>query len=80
MDVTDIYAARAAVKLAAADAPRGIGTPAVYASFADLVDQIEDACGRGDTAAALEVGMLATVGEPGSRSDHYRSFDQDVWG
>lgn len=28
----------------------------------------------------VQVGMLAKVREPGSRSDHYRIFDQDVWG
>jgi len=28
----------------------------------------------------VQVGMLTKVREPGSRSDHYRIFDQDVWG
>lgn len=28
----------------------------------------------------LQVGLLAKEREPGSRSDHYRIFDDDVWG
>lgn len=28
----------------------------------------------------VQVGMLAKEREPGARSDHYRIFDQDVWG
>jgi hypothetical protein len=28
----------------------------------------------------LQVGLLAKEREPGSRSDHYRIFDEDVWG
>jgi DNA-binding transcriptional regulator GbsR (MarR family) len=28
----------------------------------------------------VQVGMLAKEREPGSRSDHYRIFDRDVWG
>jgi DNA-binding GntR family transcriptional regulator len=57
-DVVDIYAARVAVELAAADALTGHRDPAVYASLADLVDQIERAFERGDTAAALDGDRL----------------------
>lgn len=28
----------------------------------------------------VQVGMLAKEREPGSRSDHYRIFDNDIWG
>lgn len=28
----------------------------------------------------LQVGLLTKEREPGSRSDHYRVFDEDVWG
>jgi hypothetical protein len=28
----------------------------------------------------VQVGLLAREREPGSRSDHYRIFDEDVWG
>lgn len=28
----------------------------------------------------VQVGMLAKEREPGSRSDHYRIFDSDIWG
>jgi hypothetical protein len=28
----------------------------------------------------LQVGLLAKERQPGSRSDHYRIFDEDVWG
>jgi hypothetical protein len=28
----------------------------------------------------VQVGLLAREREPGSRSDHYRIFDDDVWG
>jgi DNA-binding GntR family transcriptional regulator len=57
-DVADIYAARAAVELAAADALTGHRDPAVYANLADLVEQIERAFGRGDTAAVLDGDRL----------------------
>lgn len=68
-DAADIYAARAAVELAAVDALTGHRDPAVYANLADLVEQIERAFGRGDTAAVLDGDRLfhatlvaATVG------------------
>jgi len=53
-DVADIYAARTAVELAAADALTGHRDPAVYAALAELVDQIERAFGRGDSTAVLD--------------------------
>jgi len=57
-DVADIYAARAAVELAAADALTRHRDPAVYARLADLVDQIERAFGHGDTAGVLDGDRL----------------------
>ncbi|ADD45255.1 GntR family transcriptional regulator [Stackebrandtia nassauensis] len=57
-DVTDIYAARAAVELAAVDALSEHRDPAIYAKLADLVDQIEGAFDDGDTTAALEGDRL----------------------
>jgi DNA-binding GntR family transcriptional regulator len=69
-DVADIYASRVAVELAAADALTGHRDPAVYASLADLVDQIERAFERGDTAAALDgdrlfhATLVAATGSP----------------
>jgi DNA-binding GntR family transcriptional regulator len=75
-DVADIYAARAAVELAAADALTAHRDPAVYASLADLVDQIERAFERGDTAAALDgdrlfhATLVAATGSPRLRRFH----------
>lgn len=69
-DVADIYAARAAVELAAADALTAHRDPAVYANLADLVDQIERAFDRGDTAAVLDgdrlfhTTLVAATGSP----------------
>ena len=69
-DVADIYAARAAVELAAADALTGHRDPAVYASLADLVEQIERAFDRGDIAAVLDgdrlfhATLVAATGSP----------------
>lgn len=69
-DVADIYAARAAVELAAADALTARRDPAVYASLAGLVDQIERAFGRGDIAAVLDgdrlfhATLVAAAGSP----------------
>lgn len=57
-DVVDIFAARAAVELAAADALTRHRDAAVYASLADLVDRIERAFADGDTAAALDGDRL----------------------
>jgi DNA-binding GntR family transcriptional regulator len=69
-DVADIYAARAAVELAAADALTGHRDPEVYTSLADLVEQIERAFGRGDAAAVLDgdrlfhATLVAATGSP----------------
>jgi DNA-binding GntR family transcriptional regulator len=57
-DVADIYAARTAVELSAADSLTSHRDPAVYASLAELVDRIERAFGRGDTAAVLDGDRL----------------------
>jgi DNA-binding GntR family transcriptional regulator len=69
-DVADIYAARAAVELASADALTGHRDPAVYTTLADLVEQIERAFDSGDTAAVLEgdrlfhATLVAATGSP----------------
>lgn len=57
-DVDDIYAARAALELAGAEALMSHRDPAVYRKLADLADQIERAFGHGDTAAVLEGDRL----------------------
>jgi DNA-binding GntR family transcriptional regulator len=57
-DAADIYAARAAVELAAVDALTEHRDPAVYGNLADLVEQIERAFGRGDVAAVLDGDRL----------------------
>lgn len=81
-DVADIYAARAAVELAAVDALTGHRDPAVYASLADLVEQIERAFGRGDTAAVLggdrlfHATLVAATGSPRLRRFH-RQLQQE---
>ncbi|WP_326943188.1 MULTISPECIES: GntR family transcriptional regulator [unclassified Amycolatopsis] len=75
-DITDIYAARAAVELAAADALTGHRDPEIYQTLADLVDQIERAFDRGDTAAALDgdrlfhATLVAATGSPRLRRIH----------
>jgi DNA-binding GntR family transcriptional regulator len=69
-DAADLYAGRAAVELAAVDALTGYRDPAVYANLADLVEQIERAFGRGDTAAVLDgdrlfhATLVAATGSP----------------
>src|SRR5215468_4646773 len=57
-DAADIYAARAALELAAVDALTGHRDPAVYQNLADLVGEIEHAFDRGDTAAVLDGDRL----------------------
>ena len=57
-DVADIYAARAAVELAAADALTAHRDPVIYENLADLVDRIEHAFESGDTDAALDGDRL----------------------
>ncbi|WP_163508124.1 GntR family transcriptional regulator [Fodinicola acaciae] len=75
-DVADIYAARAAVELAAVDALTEHRDPAIYASLADLVDQIERAFDDGDTKAVLDADRLfhatlvAATGSPRLRRFH----------
>jgi DNA-binding GntR family transcriptional regulator len=81
-DVADIYAARAALELAAVDALTGHRDPAVYVNLADLVEQIEHAFGRGDTAAVLDgdrlfhATLVAATGSPRLRR-FYRQLQQE---
>jgi DNA-binding GntR family transcriptional regulator len=69
-DVADIYAARAAVELAAADALTSRRDPAVYASLAGVAEQIEHAFKRGDASAVLDgdrlfhATLVAATGSP----------------
>jgi DNA-binding GntR family transcriptional regulator len=69
-DAADIYAARAAVELAAVDALTGHRDPAVYGNLARLADQIERAFGHGDVAAVLDgdrrfhAALVAATGSP----------------
>jgi DNA-binding GntR family transcriptional regulator len=69
-DAADIYAARAAVELAAVDALTEHRDPAVYGNLAGLVEQIERAFGRGDVAAVLDgdrlfhATLVAATGSP----------------
>jgi DNA-binding GntR family transcriptional regulator len=53
-DVRDIYAARAAIETAAAEALTAHRDPAIYQRLENLVGQIENAFTRGDAAAALD--------------------------
>ncbi|SDW41337.1 DNA-binding transcriptional regulator, GntR family [Amycolatopsis xylanica] len=75
-DVTDLYAARAAVELAAADALTEHRDPVIYQRLADLVDQIERAFADGDTAAALDgdrlfhATLVGACGSPRLRRFH----------
>ena len=75
-DIADIYAGRAAVELAAVDALTRHRDPTVYASLADLVEQIERAFGRGDIAAVLDgdrlfhATLVAATGSPRLRRFH----------
>jgi DNA-binding GntR family transcriptional regulator len=57
-DIDDIYAARLAIELAAADALTEHRDPATYQKLAELTDQIEDAFGRGDPAGVLDGDRL----------------------
>jgi DNA-binding GntR family transcriptional regulator len=75
-DAADIYAARAAVELAAVDALTEHRDPGVYGNLADLVEQIERAFGRGDVAAVLDgdrlfhATLVAATGSPRLRRFH----------
>ena len=81
-DAADIYAARAALELAAVDALTGHRDPAVYVNLADLVEQIERAFDRGDTAAVLDgdrifhAALVAATGSPRLRR-FYRQLQQE---
>lgn len=57
-DVRDIYAARAAIETAAAQALTAHRDPAIYKRLESLVGQIEDAFVRDDAAAVLEADRL----------------------
>ena len=57
-DVADIYAGRAAVESAGAEALATHRDPAVYAKLASLVGRIEDSFARGDAGAVLEGDRL----------------------
>ncbi|MGH9212774.1 MAG: GntR family transcriptional regulator [Acidimicrobiales bacterium] len=69
-DIADIYAARAAVELAAVDALTSRRDPVVYTSLADLAEQIEHAFERGAIAAVLDgdrlfhATLVAATGSP----------------
>lgn len=75
-DIADVYAARAAVELVAADALTGHRDPVIYQNLADLVDQIEHAFDCGDAAAALDgdrlfhTTLVAATGSPRLRRFH----------
>ena len=81
-DAADIYAARAALELAAVDALTGHRDPAVYQNLADLVGEIEHAFDRGDTAAVLDgdrlfhATLVAATGSPRLRR-FYRQLQQE---
>jgi DNA-binding GntR family transcriptional regulator len=57
-DVRDIYAARAAIETAAAEALAAHRDPAIYQRLESLVGQIEDAFSRNDAAAVLDADRL----------------------
>lgn len=57
-DVRDIYAARATVEAAGAEALTAHRDPAIYQRLESLVGQIEDAFARGDAAGVLDGDRL----------------------
>jgi DNA-binding GntR family transcriptional regulator len=57
-DVRDIYAARAAVETAAAEALTAHRDPVIFQRLESLVGQIEDAFARGDAAGVLDGDRL----------------------
>jgi DNA-binding GntR family transcriptional regulator len=57
-DVRDIYAARAAIETAAAQALTAHRDPAIYQRLESLVGQIEDAFARNDAAGVLDADRL----------------------
>src|SRR5262249_38817385 len=72
-DAADIYAARAALELAAVDALTGHRDPAVYQNLAAPAGWLEQACARGHPAGGLAGDRLshpprvAATGSPGLR-------------
>ncbi|MDG4830236.1 MarR family transcriptional regulator [Solwaraspora sp. WMMD1047] len=42
--------------------------------------RVSQAAISGAVRYLLQTGMLAKEREPGSRSDHYRIYDEDIWG
>src|SRR5215469_11971195 len=57
-DIRDIYAARAAIETAAAQALTSHRDPAIYQRLENLAGQIEDAFARGDAAGVLDADRL----------------------
>jgi len=57
-DVRDIYAARAAIETAAAQALTAHRDPAIYQRLETLAGQIEDAFAQGDAAGVLDADRL----------------------
>ena len=57
-DVRDIYAARAAIETAGAQALTAHRDPAIYQRLESLVRQIEDAFAQGDAAGVLDADRL----------------------
>jgi len=57
-DIRDIYAARAAIETAAAQALTAHRDPAIYQRLESLVGQIEDAFAQGDAAGVLDADRL----------------------
>ena len=57
-DVRDIYAARAAIETAGAQALTAYRDPAIYQRLESLVSQIEDAFAQGDAAGVLDADRL----------------------
>jgi DNA-binding GntR family transcriptional regulator len=74
-DIRDIYAARAAIEMAGADALTAHRDPAVYQKLESMAGRIEEAFARGDVAAVLAGdrefhGTLAAA----TRSPRLRAF------
>jgi DNA-binding GntR family transcriptional regulator len=75
-DIADIYAARAAIETAGAEALVASRDPVIYQRLAELAGQIEDAFARGDAAAVLDgdrafhATLAAATGSPRLRRFH----------
>lgn len=84
------YVERFAIVLADLGLPRMAARVFAYAvaedadtyTAADLATglRISPAAVSGAVRYLVQIGMLAREREPGSRSDHYRIHDKDVWG